>query len=257
MKRRDHAKRYRLPSKSSGYFLRWLAVFTVAAALNLSLPLLPGAFNAVGRDASTVSGVIRVAGSATINGVPVSSRQTIFPGSQVVTAEGSESIIDLGKLTRLRLLPETDFSLDFSQSRISSTLRTGTIRAFVPAGLPVNIHTAGGELVTDPAQATEFTIRVIDRTTQISVKAGYAELRTENNLKAIRAGEFFGTAGETQGGQDSDDDGLSTGKKIGIFAAIGGAAALLLIVLKGRDEEEPVFGDCVIVPSGPTSGICP
>ena len=256
MRRHDQSDWHHVPSKSSGCFRSWLAVFIVAASVNLSLPLLPGAFTAVGRDASPDSGVIRVAGTVTIDGAQGGSGQTIFSGSQVVTAEGAESIIDLGKLTRLRLSSATDLSLDFSQSRITSTLRKGTVRAFIPAGLLVSIHTAGGELVTDPALATEFTIQVTDQNTQIAVKSGYAELRHENMLETIRAGEVFGTTGKTQESQD-DDAGLSTKEKVGIFAAIGGVAALLLIVFKGRDEEEPVFGGCVIILSGPTSGMCP
>lgn len=244
--------------KLSGSLRRSLAILIVAASLNLSLPLLPGTFTAAGRDASNASGRIRVAGSVTIDGVPGMSGQTIFSGSQVTTAEGSESIIDLGKLTRLRLLPETDLTLDFSTARISSKLNTGTVRAFIPAGLPVSIRTAGGEFVTNPAQATRFTVQVTGLNTQISVESGDVELRTENRLESIRAGEVFGTSGEAQDSQDDDDEGLSTKEKVGIFAAIGGAAALLLIVFRGREEEEqPEFGGCVIILSGPSTGMCP
>lgn len=211
------------------------------------------------RSDAVATAIVHVSGSVTIDGVKGTSGQTIFPGNQVVTGPGAESIIDLGKLTRLRLLPETDLSLDFSQSRISSTLHKGTVRAFIPAGLPVNIHTAGGELVSNPAQSTEFTIQVTDRYTQISVKYGDVELRTESELRTIGAGEAFATAGETQDSQASDDEGLSTGQKVGIFAAIGAAAAILIVVFRGREKkEEPEFGGCVIVPSGTTgqTGIC-
>ncbi|HWN10757.1 MAG TPA: hypothetical protein VNO50_16070 [Pyrinomonadaceae bacterium] len=236
---------------------RWLAIFIVAASFNLSLPLVPGVFTAAGKNSSTSSGIIRVRGTVMIDGLAVRSGQTIFSGSQITTAEGAESIIDLGKLTRLRLLPETDFSLDFSPTRISSTLRAGMLRGFIPAGLPANFHAAGGELVTDPSQATEFTVQVTGEDIHVQVKTGRVELRTENELKAIGAGEVFATSGGPQDSQDDDDEGLSTEAKVGILAAIGGAAALLLIAFRGRDESQPEFGGCVIVPSGPTSGICP
>ena len=242
----------------SGSLRRSLAILIVATSLNLSLPLLPGAFTAAGRNTSNASGRIRVAGSVTIDGVQGMSGQTIFSGSQVTTAERSESIIDLGRLTRLRLLPETDLTLDFSAARISSKLYKGTVRAFIPAGLPVSIHTAGGELVTDPGEATEFAVVVLGDNTQVSVKSGYVKLRTVSRLETVGAGEVFGTLGEDQDSEDDDDKGLSTKEKVGIFAAIGGAAALLLIALRGREEEEQLeFGGCVIILSGPSTGMCP
>ncbi len=234
---------------------RWLAIFTVAASFYLSLPLVPEVFTAAARPASTSTGVIRVAGTVMIDGVAVRSGQTIFSGSQITTAEGAESIIDLGKLTRLRLLPESDFSLDFSRARISSTLRAGILRGFIPAGLAANIRTAGGELITDPGQATEFTVQVTGEDTQVWVKTGQVELRAENKLKAIGAGEVFTTAGGSQTAPE-DDEGLTTKQKVGIFAAIGGAAALLLVVLHGREKQEELdFGGCGIVVSG--IQICP
>lgn len=237
--------------KLSGSLRCSLAILIVAASLNLSLPLLPGAFTAAGRNLSSASGIIRVAGSVSIDGVQGISGQTIFPGSQVTTAERSESIIDLGKLTRLRLLPETDLTLDFSPARISSTLHKGTVRAFIPAGLPVNIHTAGAELVTDPSQPTEFTVQVIGETTELSVKTGRVELRRENERKTVGAGDVFRTAGVPQSPPKGEDDGLSKTEKIGILAAVGGVAALLLVVFRGREEQEELnFGGCVIILSG-------
>lgn len=252
--------RYPNAFKLTGPIRRSLAILSVAAALNLSLPLMPGIYTAAGRDAAiarVASGTIRVAGSVSIDGVQGMSGQTIFPGSQITTAERSESIIDLGKLTRLRLLPETDLSLDFSSARVSGTLRQGALRGFIPAGLPVNIHTEGGELVTDPSEATEFTVRVTGTTTEVSVKTGHVELRSENELKMVGAGEVLTTSGVPQNPSEDEDDGLSKAEKIGLLAGIGGVAAILLTAFKGPVEEEFEFGECVDILSGPSTGICP
>lgn len=246
--------RYSNALRLTGSIRRSLAILIVAASLNLSLPLMPGVFTVAGSDATiarVASGTIRVAGSVSIDGVQGMSGQTIFPGSQITTAERSESIIDLGKFTRLRLLPETDLTLDFSPTRISGTLREGALRGFIPVGLPVNIHTEGGELVTDPSEATEFTVQVIGETTEVWVKTGHIELRSENDLKMVGAGEVLTTPGFPQSPSKDEDDGLSKAEKIGLLAAIGGVAAVLLTVFKGREEDEELdFGGCVIILSG-------
>ncbi|MBC8032093.1 MAG: hypothetical protein H7Z16_18560 [Pyrinomonadaceae bacterium] len=242
----------------AGNFRRVVTFLAAVTLLNMSLPPVPGVFATARGSDSPATGVIQVAGTVTIDGAKGTSGQTVFPGSQIVTSENSESIIDLGKFTRLRLSPETDFMLDFSRTNISGALDKGVVRGFIPAGLPVNIKTAGGELVTDPSQPAEFIVQVIGENTQISVKAGRVELRTENKLHTVGAGEVFATAAGSQT-QPDEEDGLTKGAKIGIFAAIGAAATILTIALRGRDAPEPQFGNCVIVPSGVTgqTGICP
>ena len=157
----------------SPHVRRSLAILSFVALLNLSLPLSPDASRrAAPRTLSLATGVIQVAGTVMIDGVRGTSGQTLFSRSQVTTDKGSESIIDLGKFTRLRLLAETDLSLDFSGESISSTLGKGTLRGYFPAGIPVSINTAGGELRTDPNQPSEFIVQVRGENTKVSVKAG-------------------------------------------------------------------------------------
>ena len=237
---------------------RAVALLIAVTSLNLSVPLMRAVFASPRADAEVATGIISVAGSVTIDGARGTSGQTIFPGSQIATSEGSESIIHLGKFTRVRLLEETDFTLDFSGESISSTLAKGTLRGFIPAGIPFSIKTVRGELRTDPNQPSEFIVQVDDENTNVSVKTGRVELQRENNLEAVNAGEVFTTSAGSQTTPD-EDEGLTDREKVGIFAAIGGAAAILIFVLRGREKEELQFGDCVIVPSGVTgqTGICP
>jgi ferric-dicitrate binding protein FerR (iron transport regulator) len=237
---------------------RAAALLIAVALLSLSLPLFPIASAEPGRDLLGVTGIIRVSGTVNVDGVRGMSGQTVFPGSQIATAEDGESIIDLGRATRLRLGPETDLALGFSRASISSTLGRGIVRGFIPAGLPVNIRTAGGELVTDPAAPAEFIVEVIGENTKVSVKTGRVELRTDGKVQIVGAGGVFTTNAGQQDPPDTDDDGLTKGQKIGIIAAIAGAGTLLLVLLEGREKKvEPEFGGCVIILSGPSSGICP
>ena len=238
--------------KSMNYARRVIATLMVVTLVNLSLP---GVFAAPIRDASTAAtGVIRVAGIVEIDGMRGSSGQTVFPGSKIVTREGSESIIDLGKFTRLRLSAETDFTLDFSHMNISGTLDKGAIRGFIPAGLPVNIRIADWELVTDPTQPAEFMVQLFGDVTKLSVEKGRVELRSEDKLQTVSAGEVFTTASASQTTTPDEQDGLTDRQKVGLFAAIGAAALILALALTGdKKGEEAEFGDCVIILSGPGS----
>jgi len=243
---------------SVGKLCAKVAAFLIAVTLvNLLMPLT--GVLASTRRGMGATGIVRVSGSVTIDGVKGTSGQTLFRGSHIVTSADSESIIDLGKLTRLRLLPETDFTLDFSSESIWSTLGNGALRVFIPAGIPLSIKTAGGELRTDPSQPSEFLVQVDDENTRVSVRMGRVELSSKENLNTVSGGEVFTTASGSQTGSE-EDEGLSNRQKIGILAAIGAAAAILVIVLRGREKvEEPQFGGCPIVPSGTTgqTGICP
>lgn len=242
--------------KSTVHGRRAAALLVAVTLLNLSLPLCPVAKAEPGREALGATGIIRVSGTVTVDGVRGMSGQTVFTGCQIAASAGSESIIDLGRFTRLRLLAETDFTLDFSRVGISSELEKGVVRGFIPAGLQVNIRTPGGELITDPSQPVEFTLETLGENTKVSVEKGRVEMRLESKLQKVSVGEVFTTTFGSRK-QSEQEEGLTNGEKITIFAAIGAAAAILVIALRGRGEPEPQFGDCVIVPSGESPSICP
>jgi len=236
-------------NRSSFHWRRAVTFFIAVALVHLCLP---GAslLAAPNTSAAVATGRIQVAGNVTIDGARGTSGQTIFSGSQIVTSEASESIIDLGRFTRLRLLSGTDFTLEFSSQAISSTLSEGAVRGFIPPGTSVTVKTPGGEVITDPSQPAEFVVQVDGDVTKVTVDRGRVQLRVENRLQAVSAGEVFAT----DSGRQSQSSGLSNRQKVGILGAIGAAATILAIVLTGRNEEEEFeFGDCVIILSGPGS----
>lgn len=244
--------------KSTDNVRRAIALLIAVTSLNLSLPSLPGVFASPRPGAAIATGIMSVAGTVTIDGARAISGQTIFPGSHIATSEGSESIIDLGKFTRLLLSAETELTLDFSRMNISGSLSKGVVRGFIPAGIPVNIRTAGAELLTDSSQPTAFIVQVDGDATKVSVETGRVEVRIGNKLQSVGAGQVFATASGSPA-QPVLPSNLTNRQRVGLFAAIGAAAAILAFAIIGRDETEPQFGNCVIVPSGTTgqSGICP
>jgi hypothetical protein len=82
------------------------------------------------------------------------------------------------------------------------------------------------------------------------------EIRSGSKVSFVSSGESFSTGGALlpPGPQQQN---LSQRKKVGLFLGIGGAIAILLIALTGKEKvEEMPSGGCVIVPSGPTVGGC-
>jgi len=232
-----------------------IACLVALTALNLYLQAVPGVFASTRAGAAVATGIIRVSGTVTVDGAEATSWQTIFPGSHVATLEGSESIVDLG-FTRFRLSAETELTLDFSRTNIAGAVGNGVVRAFVPAGIPVNLETADAELKTDFSQPASFIVQVDGGTTRVSVEKGRIDVRAGGRLTSVGVGQVLTTAPGSPALLVSQSN-LTSGQKVGIFVAIGIAAAILAIAIMGRDKSEPQFGGCVIVPSGESSSICP
>ncbi len=235
---------------------RSIALSMIIASLHLSL----GSALATPRaEASVATGIMSLAGTATVDGSLATSGQTIFSGSRISVDAGSRSIVDLGKRTRLLLSAETALSLDFSSTQLAALLEKGVVRAFIAAGLPVTIRTAGGELVTDASQPSVFSVSVDEGVTKVLVETGKIEVRGQDGVHALGAGQTFVNSSRDQGEPAAPQNNLTGRQKFGLFAAIGAAAAILAATLLGRDkEEEQQFGGCVIILSGtnPNPGIC-
>jgi len=170
----------------------------------------------------------------------------------------SNSILELGKFTRLLVSEQTELALDFSDAMISGSLRKGEVRAFIPAARAMTIVTPDGVVATDSSQAVVVNVLVEAGGTRISVESGRVELQTKNNLRSAGAGETLTIAAEGLG-VPSLQQNLNRGEKIGIIAGIGAGLAIILVAILGRERTTEDFGGCVIVPSGSNDGpgLCP
>ena len=222
----------------------------IVAAMNLSLSSVWATPNTDSKSVVT-TGIMSIAGIVTVDGIVATSGHTLFTGSRIAIAEDSQSIVDLGAGTRFVLASETDLTLDFSKANVAGSLSKGKLRGFVPAGLPLTVRTGDVELTTDSSQPATFTVEVVGHKTMVTVQRGRIDVRSGERLQMVGAGQVFSSAaglpGQTRPPDDDDDK-----KKIGIFVAIGTAAAILVVALLGKDDPEDEFGDCVIILSGPS-----
>src|SRR6266550_4932573 len=135
-----------------------------AVALCVSIAMLSisslVAFGSPSSIAKETTGLITVTGTVAINGTQAESGQTIFSGSTIRTDTESESVVTLRNSGRLRLGSGTTLNLGFSESRLSGSLKEGSIDCASPTGVRAEIMTADGAIVADPVQSAQFRIQV-------------------------------------------------------------------------------------------------
>ena len=104
------------------------------------------------------SGELSISGQVTVNGQKAISGGTVFSDSTIVTAEKSSAIVNLSKLGRVELSPNSSLVLSFTDNSVTGMLDKGVANISTVAGISVNITTKDGAVVVDGTQATSFTV---------------------------------------------------------------------------------------------------
>ena len=81
-----------------------------------------------------------------VNGESVQTGRSIFSSSTIVTSENATALINLGKIGKIELAPNTTLALSFSENGISGELLNGSVTV-LSAAQSVNIKTLDGSLV--------------------------------------------------------------------------------------------------------------
>lgn len=217
---------------------RTLLLLLAAALVNLST-LAPRAAGVAAPHAGEVSETNGVA----VDGSPAMRGQTFFSGSRLESAAKSLSLLSLDNQGSVELSGASALRLDFDEAHLGGSLEAGQLRVYSPRGVAADFATADARVSTDASEHASFRLRTAEGFTEVSVQSGSLEVRANGSARTLKAGETYSTAPDPQTRQN-----LSGKKRVGIFAAIAGAAALVVIVLASRGDDEPLdFGGCVIV----------
>ena len=192
------------------------------------------------------SGELSVSGQVTVNGQKVISGGTVFTDSTISTAAQSSASVNISKVGRVELAPNSNLRLSFTDTSITAMLETGSAQVSTLAGKTVNLSTKDGAVVVDGSQATTFTVSAFRGRTSVATQSGIAEFRSGSTTKHIAAGESA-TAGVPNPKGDDDDDGLSGGALAVLLLAIGGAVAGVLYAAFHNNDLN--FGGSVTVVS--------
>lgn len=216
---------------------------TMAAFLSVAVLSVYSMIALASPEAKVPSGELTVSGQVTVNGQKVISGGTLFSDSVIVTSDNSSATVNISKLGRVQLAPNSTLSVSFTDNALTGQLDSGIANVSTLAGISVNLTTKDGAVVVDGSQATSFTLNAKRGTTVVSTLAGLVELRAGGTVKQIAAGES-GTAGTPNPQTADDDEGLSGTALAVLLIAAGGAIAAAIIATR---EDEINFGGTVVV----------
>lgn len=96
-----------------------------------------------------IAGELLISGknsSVIVNGETAQSGRSIFSASTIATPENANAIINLGKLGKIELAPNTTITLSFTEKGISGDLLKGKVTV-LGAAEAVNIKTSDGKTI--------------------------------------------------------------------------------------------------------------
>ncbi|MFN2530479.1 MAG: FecR domain-containing protein [Pyrinomonadaceae bacterium] len=199
------------------------------------------------------AGELSVNGEVTVNGQKAITGGTIFSESVLSTADHSSASVNISKVGRVELAPNSNLRLTFSENSISAMLETGTAQFSTVAGVLVNLTTKDSVVTVDGSQATSFSVNATRGRTSVSTLSGIAEFHVNGKVKQIAAGEseVAGTPGvpadkDCPSG-DCPDTGLSGGALAALLLAAGGAVAAVIFAATHNNDLN--FGGNIVVVS--------
>jgi len=193
---------------------------------------------------SKVAGDLSVTGPVTLNGAAAISGATVFSDSRVKTGQKGGAIVNLGRLGRIDLGPETEMTLSFSDSTIGGNLLSGRAVVSAPSGVGISVTTSDGTAVADGKQATALTVDVSCGNTRVASVRGEAKVNSNNKVESVAAGHEVAVGTQTQGSRctrltaagAAGGGGLSSGALAAlIIAGVGGAVGGIVAASQSDD----------------------
>jgi len=147
--------------------------------------LVPGTYAQTG---SRASGELTVSGRVMINGTAAISGATIFSDTSIKTSANSGAIVDIARVGRLELGPESEMLIRFSNGTLGGNLAAGQVVASTPQGVNVSIATREGTAVADGREASVMTVDVTCGNTRVYSTRGEARVSSGSKLQSVAAG---------------------------------------------------------------------
>jgi hypothetical protein len=170
-----------------------------------------------------------------VNGERAFSGRTIQSSTTITTPSTSSATINLGKLGRVELAPNSNFVLNFNEKGISGNLVSGNVRVVGNDNSENSIQTKDSVVVANQAGDKAFTVNALDNATSVTSESGVVAFNSNGKSTTVNAGQ-------TQtSGQSTDDDDAGSGN-IALYGLIFGAAAAVLIYVAVTDNNEVQFG---------------
>ena len=203
-----------------------VAILSVYSMVVLALP-----------SAKAPSGELSISGPVNVNGENVVSGGTVFSDSLITTAEKGIATVNLSKLGRVELTPNSSLKLSFTEKSIIGMLDNGSAQVSTLPGISVSFTTKDGVVLVDGCEATSFTVNVVEGVTSLTTHSGVAELRVGDVVKLVAAVESatMGTPNPQEPGDDDDHFGGGDLAELLLFGA-GAIAGVIIAVRSSNDR---------------------
>lgn len=159
-----------------------------------------------------LTGDLWVSGPVTLNGVVVKTGITVFNGSRIKTASTGTATINFNRLGRVRLEPETEIVLRFSETLVGGELVSGNALVNAHKGVDISIVTPSGLVESDSTQITALQVTVTTDSTDVVATKGEAKITYAGKIERVNTGEEVAIS----------KNGRGTARKWLTAAAIGG-----------------------------------
>ncbi len=166
-------------SRITRYCNAWILAFLIVIP-SIAVPVLA---------AAQLSGELWTSGDATVNGKTATTGLTVLSGNRIQTGKNGTAVITLGKLGRLKLQPESDLILNFTETTINGHLSTGKALVNAPESVLVNIKTPCGEFDSAQQMMASTTLEITAATTPEAVDA---KAKAEPNAAGVTQGQSLG-----------------------------------------------------------------
>ncbi len=216
-------------------FLRvTLSVVILAVTLTLS---------SVSQNAQRVAGDLWLTGTVTLNGTSVTSGIAVFNNSQVKTAYSSSATVNLGKLGRIKLEPESEIDLQFANGLIGGNQLSGLTAISANKGIRSRVSTPHVLVEADGADVGLVSIDVKPEYTCVVVNRGNFRLTAGQKVSFLNQGEALSF--DARGPEKVNHcEGLKSAGLAKPLAVVGAVSAATLIPLT-RDAFASIRGTTV------------
>ena len=117
---------------------------TIAAFVSVAVLSVYSMVVLASPEAKVPSGELSVSGQVTVNGQKVISGGTLFSDSVIVTSDNSSATVNISKLGRVELAPNSSLTLSFTDKTLTGQLDNGIANVSTLAGISVNLTTKDG-----------------------------------------------------------------------------------------------------------------
>jgi hypothetical protein len=204
---------------------------TVAVMLTVSSFTLLVNTSALAQTAAKAAGELSVTGNVAINGTSAITGATVFSESKIKTANNGMATVNLGKLGRIQLGPDSEMTLRFAEGTIGGNLTAGRAVVSAPAGVAVSVVTAEGVAAADGKNASTLTVDVTCGNTRVASTRSDAKVTAGSKVEYVAAGSEVSVGTQTAPrcarlSTANQSQSLSAGALAAlIIAGVGGAVA--------------------------------